>query len=69
MQKMAKEKHQSLTPATQWLKQHKVTFDEHSYEYEGQRYIRFRGKKLKVIKTYPISTEELELTCTERIEK
>ena len=31
---MAKEKHQSLKPATQWLKQHKVTFDEHSYEYE-----------------------------------
>ncbi len=41
----------------------------HPYEYEGQRYIRFRGKKLKVIKTYPISMEELELTCTERIEK
>lgn len=41
----------------------------HPYEYEGQRYIRFRGKKLKVIKAYPISMEELELTCTERIEK
>ena len=41
----------------------------HPYEYEGQRYIRFHGKKLKVIKTYPISMEELELTCTERIEK
>lgn len=41
----------------------------HPYEYGGQRYIRFRGKKLKVIKTYQISTEELELTCTERIEK
>lgn len=41
----------------------------HPYEYEGQRYIRFRGKKLKVIKTYPISMEELELTCTDRIEK
>lgn len=41
----------------------------HPYEYGGQRYIRFHGKKLKVIKTYPISMEELELTCTERIEK
>lgn len=41
----------------------------HPYEYGGQRYIRFHGKKLKVVKTYQISAEELELTCTERIEK
>lgn len=41
----------------------------HPYEYEAQRYVRFRGKKLKVVKTYQISMEELELTCTERIEK
>lgn len=41
----------------------------HPYEYEGQRYIRFCGKKLKVVKAYQISMEELELTCTERIEK
>ncbi len=31
---MAKEKHQSVTPATQWLKQHKIPFEERSYEYE-----------------------------------
>jgi Cys-tRNA(Pro) deacylase len=30
---MSKEKHQSLTPATQWLKQHKVPFEERSYEF------------------------------------
>ena len=30
---MAKEKHQSLTPATQWLKAHKIPFEEKSYEY------------------------------------
>ena len=30
---MAKDKHQSMTPATQWLKQHKVAFTELSYEY------------------------------------
>lgn len=30
---MAKEKHQSMTPATQWLKQHKVAYTELSYEY------------------------------------
>lgn len=41
----------------------------HPYEYEGQRYIRFHEKKLKVVKTYQISAEELELTCTEGIEK
>ena len=31
---MSKEKHQSLTPATQWLKEHKIPFEERSYEYE-----------------------------------
>ena len=30
---MAKEKHQSATPATDWLKQHKVQFEPFSYEY------------------------------------
>ncbi len=30
---MAKEKHQSATPATEWLKKNKVTFGELSYEY------------------------------------
>ena len=30
---MAKDKHQSVTPASDWLKQHKVAFDPLSYEY------------------------------------
>ena len=30
---MAKDKHQSATPATDWLKQHKVAFEPLSYEY------------------------------------
>lgn len=30
---MSKEKHQSMTPATQWLKAHKIPFEEKSYEY------------------------------------
>lgn len=30
---MAKEKHESATPATVWLKAHKVPFKEYSYEY------------------------------------
>ena len=35
---MSKEKHQSLTPATQWLKEHKIPFEERSYEYEAVSY-------------------------------
>ncbi len=31
---MSKDKHQSLTPATQWLKAHNIAFEEYSYEYE-----------------------------------
>ena len=30
---MAKDKHQSATPATDWLKAHKITFESLSYEY------------------------------------
>lgn len=30
---MAKEKHQSATPASDWLKAHKVTFETFSYDY------------------------------------
>lgn len=30
---MAKNKHISETPATQWLKRHKITFSEYSYDY------------------------------------
>lgn len=41
----------------------------HPYEYEGQRFVKFHGRRLKVIKTYPINMEELELTCTEGVEK
>lgn len=39
----------------------------HPYEYSGEKLVLFRGKKLKVVKTYEISLEELELTCTERL--
>lgn len=39
----------------------------HPYEYNGEQLVLFRGKKLKVVKTYEISLEELELTCTERL--
>lgn len=39
----------------------------HSYEYNNDKYVEFNGKKLKVLKTYHKSLEELELTCTERL--
>ena len=32
----SKVKHQSLTPATQWLRQHDIPFEEKSYEYVEQ---------------------------------
>ena len=30
---MSKSKHESATPATEWLKKHKVPYTEYSYEY------------------------------------
>jgi len=39
----------------------------HPYEYGGENLVLFRGKKMRVVKTYEISMEELELTCTERL--
>ena len=33
IQDMSKSQHQSLTPATQWLREHKIPFEERSYEY------------------------------------
>lgn len=39
----------------------------HTYEYSGEEIVEFHGKRLKVLKTYPMSLEELELTCVERI--
>lgn len=39
----------------------------HPYEYNGEKTVVFNGKKLRIIKTYPLSLDELELTCTERL--
>lgn len=39
----------------------------HPYEYNGESTVVFNGKRLTVIKTYPISQEELELTCVEKL--
>lgn len=34
---MSKKEHVSATPATMWLKQHKVPFEDGIYEYVGTR--------------------------------
>lgn len=39
----------------------------HPYEYGGENEVIFRGKRLSIVKTYPLSPEELELTCSEKI--
>ncbi len=37
----------------------------HPYEYSGENEVVFQGKRLRVVKTYEVSMEELELTCSE----
>lgn len=39
----------------------------HPYEYGGENFVVFEGRRLRVIKTYPLSLDELELTCTEKL--
>lgn len=39
----------------------------HPYEYHGENALLFNGKRMRVVKTYPLSLEELELTCTESL--
>lgn len=41
-----------------------IIFIVHDYEYNGEEKIRFEGKIYKVIKTYSVSFEEVELTCS-----
>lgn len=48
--------------ATAGLKPEAV-FVLHAYEYEGQQKVVFEGARYKVIRTYAVSFEELELTC------
>ncbi|HHV63828.1 MAG TPA: phage head closure protein [Peptococcaceae bacterium] len=39
----------------------------HPYEYGGQTKLKFEGVLYKVIRTYEVSMEELELTCEKAI--
>lgn len=41
--------------------------DIHSFEYENQELAEFDGKKYRIIKTYPVDLEVLELTLTEKL--
>lgn len=40
-----------------------LVFVVHAYEYEGQKSIKFEGIEYRVIRTYSVSFEEMELTC------
>ncbi|HYE11359.1 MAG TPA: phage head closure protein [Patescibacteria group bacterium] len=35
----------------------------HPYEYDGQKKVRFEGITYKVLRTFEVNSEELELTC------
>ena len=40
-----------------------IVFVIHAYEYEKEKRVEFEGVKYKVIRTYSIGIEEIELTC------
>jgi SPP1 family predicted phage head-tail adaptor len=44
-----------------------LVVDIHSFEYENQELAEFDGKRYRIIKTYPIDLEILELTLMEKL--
>lgn len=42
-------------------------FVVHSFEYEGQVELNFEGEVYKIIKTYPVNFDEIELTCEKKV--
>ena len=40
-----------------------IIFVVHAYEYDEQKQIRFDGVEYRVMRTYEVDFEELELTC------
>ena len=44
-----------------------LVVDIHSFEYDNQELAEFEGKRYRVIKTYPVDLETLELTMTEKL--
>ncbi len=40
-----------------------IVFVVHGYEYQGEQEVEFEGERYRVVRTYSVSFEELELTC------
>lgn len=40
-----------------------IVFVVHSFEYDGEQTVEFEGEKYRVIRTYSLDSEEVELTC------
>lgn len=40
-----------------------MVLEVHSFEYDNQNYLVFEGERYKVIKTYEVSSNIIELTC------
>ncbi|ABJ09623.2 hypothetical protein [Bacillus phage 1] len=40
-----------------------IVFVIHGYEYDGEQEVEFESVKYRVIRTYSVSFEEVELTC------
>ena len=45
-----------------------LVVEVHSFEYDNQEHATFEGKKYRILKTYPIDSEILELTLSEKLE-
>ena len=45
-----------------------LVVEVHNFEYDNQEHATFEGKKYRVLKTYPIDSEILELTLSEKLE-
>ena len=39
----------------------------HNFEYDNQELAEFEGKRYRILKTYPVDLETLELTMTEKL--
>ncbi|HEL1987921.1 TPA: phage head closure protein [Streptococcus suis] len=44
-----------------------LVVDIHSFEYDNQELAEFEGKRYRILKTYPVDLETLELTLMEKL--
>lgn len=42
-----------------------IILEIHAFEYEGEKYVEYNKKRYEVIRTYTVSPELLELTCSD----